>query len=248
VYEVKNPRKTKKTALLLCLLVMATLLLGAMDSDQLKTRLMELLNSSQISVEQIVEIYAVLAQDPPQDTPKQANIRSALEILSREEDDDAFLVFLNQRKGNCEMELSRSDTLPEEVEIFLDGKSLGFLGTGNMEVEGLFPGSYFIALDGNTVQRSETCITFEEDFAWWPISLAAQRAQRDLIVVSEPGFAKVWVDGEMQEGTTPLVVTLIVGQSYLVEVEKDGYKPLQLQVEIKEKGEPVEKLFALEKN
>ena len=60
-------------------------------------------------------------------------------------------------------------------------------------------------------------------------STIMEGTHRDVAITTDPGSARVTIDGE-PKGTTPLVASLWRGGAHVVKFERDGYQPIERSI------------------
>jgi len=110
----------------------------------------------------------------------------------------------------------------EGASIWVDGKDTGLLTPTAVELSGLEDDEVVLELQrsGFTVARTTLLLNHDTQAEWQAIEAAAAET---FTVVSSPPGARVSINGEPIEGTTPIEILLVFDEDYELQVSLDEY-------------------------
>lgn len=126
-------------------------------------------------------------------------------------------------------------TVPQDVTIELDNRTIGIATAGVFTVDDLEPGrSYRVRGHRNGYEPLQTIVQPRRGDSELTLVL---RALATVELDSEPSGSSVQIDGK-PAGTTPLILTsLVPGATVAIVFDRPGYLPAAAQVQVPERGE-----------
>jgi len=156
-----------------------------------------------------------------------------------------------QRNGTCFLKIFTSEDSAEtegEIHVWVDGEYVGLLGGEGVSVENLEVGNHEVVIDGPLIETTKESVNLKQAYSLETVEVKLRKATRGLIIFTRPVLAQAWINGILQQERTPFKVDLLVGQSSLLALEKEGYNRLEIQLVVEEKGVPEIKEFQLQRN
>jgi len=142
------------------------------------------------------------------------------------------------RQGTCYLKLIAANEKAKGAQVYIDEEYTGTLETGTILIERLTKATHTITIDGETIEREEIEIIFDNDYMMVTKEIEAQSAKRKIIIITEPSGATVDVNGQQQNEKTPVMIEVTIEQEHHIRLTKDGYLETELTVREETKGEP----------
>ncbi|MCA9539981.1 MAG: PEGA domain-containing protein [Myxococcales bacterium] len=133
--------------------------------------------------------------------------------------------------GRTEMATVKVETRPARVEIYLDGRLMHEASTP-VTIGGLAPGEHTLRVAAPNHEPAERTFTVGEgEERALAVELVEKVATTRLVVESEPGGARVFIDDKPVD-QTPLRVPDIEPGPHSLRIEKTGHLPRTVKVEL----------------